>query len=26
MWPDFTAESFADAIRSFGDRRRRYGA
>ncbi len=26
MWPDFTAEDFASAMRAFGDRRRRYGA
>lgn len=26
MWPDFTEEHFADAVRTFGDRQRRYGA
>jgi len=26
MWPEFTADQFADAMRSFGERRRRYGA
>ena len=26
MWPDFTADDFASAVRSFGQRRRRYGA
>jgi undecaprenyl diphosphate synthase len=25
MWPEFTAEHFAGAVRSFGERRRRYG-
>lgn len=26
MWPEFTAETFADAVRSYAQRRRRYGS
>jgi len=26
LWPEFTAESFAEAVRTFGERRRRYGS